>query len=82
MTPDRNRAPRARPSEWRWKIASLVNRLPGACWSQLVDWIYAVDWPEDEREGKELRHWRQSETCRADAERCGTCYCGKLRRSA
>lgn len=60
----------------RWGIARLVDRLPGQCWSGLVE--FALDerfltrrrWP-----------WAPiSEACRKDAERCGACYCGKLRR--
>lgn len=53
----------------RWKVAGLLNRLPGMCWSQLVDWVLGT---------VRLRETRQSDVCRSDAARCGTCYCGTI----
>lgn len=56
-------------SHARWKAANLLNRLPGMCWSQLVDWALGT---------VRLRETRQSDVCRSDAARCGTCYCGTI----
>lgn len=59
----------------RWKIAQLLDKLPGQCWSDLVDWVYAWDRPKEDRPAlwSPLR-----DSCRSDATRCGSCYCGKL----
>ena len=56
----------------RWKIAYLLNRLPGQCWADLVRWAM--------RSSDQRGPWSPiGSTCRDDASRCGTCYCGKLR---
>ena len=55
----------------RWWIANQIDRLPGQCWTELA--MYGLGY----------RRWPWSpisSTCRADAERCGACYCGKLKR--
>lgn len=55
----------------RWRIAALIDRLPGQCWADLADWPLRnrrVPWAP------------QRPGCRQDMERLGGCYCGKLRR--
>jgi hypothetical protein len=61
----------------RYRLASLLDRLPGQCWTDLVIWVeYAPDTPV-ENGGP----WSpQTGTCRSDARQCGYCYCGKLER--
>lgn len=59
----------ARNSRARWKVAWLLDRLPGMCWANLVSWVLY-----DER----LRDTRQDWMCRQGVARCGTCYCGKV----
>lgn len=55
----------------RWRIAALLNRLPGQCWTELVTW--ALGW-------RGLNPWSPIDrTCRTDLARNGECYCGKLR---
>ena len=59
----------------RWRIARLLDRLPGQCWADLVTWALNDD-PD------EHKIWKPSSpmgsTCREDAARVGSCYCGKL----
>jgi hypothetical protein len=60
----------------RWRIAYLMNRLPGQCWADLVQWAVT-----ERREHLERRlPWRPVGACRVDLARTGTCYCGKLGR--
>lgn len=54
----------------RWKIAALMNRLPGQCWADLV--AFALG---DRRSPWQPVTWM----CEKDMRRTGTCYCGKLR---
>jgi len=61
----------------RWRIAYLLNRLPGQCWADLATWAgqYGPEpirnpWSPIDRGGR---------LCREDLIRCGACYCGKLR---
>lgn len=55
----------------RWRIAELINRLPGQCWSDLADYPL----------GTRRIPWAPiSDMCRDDQARCGSCYCGKLSR--
>lgn len=55
----------------RWWIANQINRLPGTCWADLVDWALGSQrWP-----------WAPvTRDCRADAAAsgCGRCYCGQI----
>lgn len=53
----------------RWRIARLIDRLPGQCWTDLVRWVtYGRRGP-----------WSpQTDTCRTDAARNGRCLCGRL----
>lgn len=60
----------ARVERLRWAIARLLNRLPGQCWADLVDWTL----------GYQRSPWSPQRSCRADLARRGACYCGKLRR--
>lgn len=62
-------------SAWRWRLATLLNRSPRLCWPDLV--TYALHWfPKD----RPLRDAFEKGTsrCRADADRDGSCYCGKF----
>lgn len=71
---------RGRVEKLRWRVAELVNRLPGQCWADLVGW--ALDgWDPD----GEKRPWTtpaRLAQCQADAARCGSCYCGKIQDEA
>lgn len=63
----------------RWRIANLLNRLPGQCWTDLVSW--ALDGPRAaRRRGDNLLPWRPiTDLCRKDAgENDGRCYCSKI----
>jgi hypothetical protein len=61
----------------RWKIAGLLNRLPGQCWANLVQW--ALDGPAASRRmGYPPWPRRIDSVCRRDAEQNGACYCGNL----
>lgn len=66
----------------KWRVAYLLDRLPGQCWADWVSWVY-----RDGRGWREERYWRayapwwpMGATCREDFARTGACYCGKLRR--
>lgn len=60
----------------RWRIAHLLNRLPGQCWADLVSWV--VDMGSIRR----VSPWSpRGYSCRQDFEQNGCCYCGKLRRA-
>lgn len=58
----------------RWRIAYLLNWLPGQCWADLATW--ALGWHKGE---KRLPWSPAGSVCRADVARTGNCYCGKLR---
>jgi hypothetical protein len=55
----------------RWRIAELLNRLPGQCWTNLVMW---ANRSTDQRIPWQPIDW----ACRADAARNGACWCGKF----
>lgn len=56
----------------RWKVAILLDHVPGQCWADLVDWV---------QRHKTGVPWFPNGACRGpDLARCGSCYCGKLRR--
>lgn len=63
----------------RWRRAALVDKLPGMCWSDLVDWSLQGRRPRDER--IRLRDCRVSDMCRGDFDVMARCYCGKLKRT-
>lgn len=71
----------SRAERLRWRIAGIVNRLPGQCWSRLVDWVLFEPEPDGEPEDRRRGlPWRPIDAvCRRDAARCGACYCGKFR---
>jgi hypothetical protein len=56
----------------RWRIAYLLNRLPGQCWTDLVLWVLGSD--------KYRRRFPWSPVG-PDCLKAGdqSCYCGKLR---
>ncbi|OKI47265.1 hypothetical protein [Micromonospora sp. CB01531] len=55
----------------RWRVAGLLDKLPGQCWSELVMWALKY----------KRNPWSpQDAVCRSDAARVGACYCGKLRK--
>lgn len=57
----------------RWRIAELLNRLPGQCWADLVSWAQGSAFYK--------RPWQpRSPGCTDGAVRQGRCYCGKLGR--
>ncbi len=57
----------------KWRIAFLLGRLPGNCWSRQVDWVMGY---------RRNPISPVSSVCREDFARCGSCYCGKLREPA
>jgi hypothetical protein len=63
-----------RDSKARWTVAAWLNRLPGMCWAQLVGWVLFDARLRDTAQ----RYSAGGVNCRADAERCGTCYCGRI----
>lgn len=68
---------------WRWRVATLVDRLPGQCWCDLVEW--ALRRHEDDPDTpwndivRRVPLRRQSSGCFTDAQNVGTCYCAKVR---
>jgi hypothetical protein len=57
----------------RWRIAYLLNQLPGQCWTDLVSWVL------DRGKYRRRSPWSPiTPTCLQDGDRA--CYCGKLRR--
>jgi hypothetical protein len=59
-------------SKWRWWVAVQVDRLRGQCWADLADFGL----------GRTYIPWEpRRPTCVEDAQRCGTCYCGKVARA-
>jgi hypothetical protein len=54
-----------------------MKRLPGQCWSRLVDWALRTD-TDDRQFPWRLITW----ICRTDAARTGQCYCGKIGKEA
>ncbi len=60
----------------RWRIAVLLDKLPGQCWADLVWWAVR---PAGGRYLGPKSPWSpMTSTCRADGAD-GGCYCGKLR---
>jgi hypothetical protein len=54
----------------RWRIACLMDRLPGQCWPNLVSFAL----------GFRRSPWQPvDDVCRSDAAVNGSGYCGKLR---
>jgi hypothetical protein len=67
---------------WRWRVAQAANKLPRQCWSDLVEW--ALRRHEDDPDTpfydllRRVPLRAQTDTCRLDRDRAGSCYCGKL----
>jgi hypothetical protein len=68
---------------WRWRVATLLDKLPGQCWSDLVEWALRRHEDDPDTPWNDLRRRvplrRQTEGCVADARNVGTCYCSKVR---
>lgn len=63
------------PEQWRWHIATILDKLPSFCWADLVGWVQNED--RGEHKLREARNWSCT---RPDIGlHCGTCYCGKRR---
>lgn len=58
---------------WQYRIADLLNRLPGTCWANLVCWIEF---------GSPLSQAWDLTACKIDCANNGSCYCGKRRAPA
>ena len=54
----------------RWHVAPLLDRLPNFCWADLVMWANG--------NGEPLPRW-SIRSCQEDADRKGSCWCGKVR---
>lgn len=71
---------------WRWRIATLLDKLPGQCWCDLVEWALRRHEDEPDTPWNDLVRRvplrRQTETCFDDAQTVGTCYCSKVRTAA
>jgi hypothetical protein len=70
----------------RWRIAWTMDRIPRQCWADLVSWVqdsdhdaYGDEWWARLPWRPRARTGRTPGSCEADAARCGTCYCGKVR---
>lgn len=65
----------------RWRIAHLLDWLPGQCWADLVSWVLRDR--HDDPDWRSRVPWRPiGWMCRQDLARVGSCYCGKLRDKA
>lgn len=62
----------------RWRIATLIDKLPGQCWADLCSW--ALHDRRDDPGYRWASPWSPiGPSCRNDLARVGSCYCGKLR---
>lgn len=67
---------------WRWRVATLVDKLRGQCWCDLVEW--ALRRHEDDPDTplrdlvRRVPFRPQTDSCRADRDAVGRCYCGRL----
>lgn len=57
----------------RWRIANLLDRLPGQCWADLVCWATKLD-------DRKLPWSPITPVCHQGVERNGACYCNKIRK--
>ena len=68
---------------WRWRVAQLMDNLPGQCWADTVDWAQRRHEDDPDTPLRDLARrlpLREINAgCHDDKDRCGTCYCGKLR---
>lgn len=60
--------PTDKRNAWRWRFASLLNRLPGTCWANIVSWALGYRALVDLRDGDDVR---RNYICRAG--QCSTC---------
>lgn len=67
----------AQETRWRWRVAILLNRLPGQCWADLIEWC--LPWTSRAEMTRSLRS-PVSRRCIDDAAQSGEgrCYCGKV----
>lgn len=76
-----------REDGWRWRVATLMDKLPGQCWSDLVEWALRRHEDDPDTPWNDLRRrvpWRVQDRstsygCHADARLNGACYCAKVR---
>lgn len=65
---------------WRWLkwlyVSDTIHSSP-ACWPERASWAWDGVKGDTERPGR-----RSGNECRADAARCGSCWCGKYRSEA
>ncbi len=67
---------------WRWWVAERVDRLPGQCWSRLVDWAMRLDHEDLPLVDRLRLPWRtQGQRCEDSAREYGACYCSKVMRA-
>ena len=72
---------------WRWRVATLADKLRGQCWADLVSWALRHHEDDPDTPWNDLKRrapWRGQDRssaygCYADARRNGTCYCAKVR---
>lgn len=71
---------------WRWRVAQVVDKLPGQCWSDLVEWALRRHEDDPDTPWNDLTRRvpmrRQGEGCFDGARRNGACYCAKVRTAA
>ena len=68
---------------WKWRVITLVGRLPGQCWADLVCWAQDTAREQIERADswRGLIPWSPNRGCgrgTPDFDRNGSCWCGKL----
>lgn len=68
----------SRVERLRWRIANLVDKIPGQCWSDLAEWAGRWTGADDPDHTYGLPWRPQGRTCGLDANRAGSCYCGKI----
>src|SRR5690349_5143704 len=72
-----------RDDGWRWRVATLADKLSGQCWSSLVGWAQRTHEDDPDTPWNDLVRRlplrSMDSVCESDKARNGTCYCGKLR---
>lgn len=72
-----------RDDGWRWRVAQLMDQRRGQCWAGTVDWAMRKHEDDPDTPLNDLVRrlpWRSIDAgCIEDKDRCGTCYCGKVR---
>ena len=68
---------------WRWRVATLADKLRGQCWPSLVEWALRRHEDDPDTPWNDLKRRApfraQDEMCWDDARLNGTCYCAKVR---